>query len=432
VWLAAAPADQLAVLYAAWRDRLRVPTFDPTKGVAHDVTPPTAMTYAAQLRPDIMQTAAALGPGVPVASVASLAARVGWRRPLAASLFTDPVAVVAATWREAGLLGATGRGAVSALGRAMIDGDAVADVAAALLPARTTEAIFQADLTVVVAGSPDPAVTALLDTAADRESRGAATTWRISADSVRRALDSGRTPTSLLGALRAVAVGGVLPQPLEYLVNDVARRHGAVRVRAVGCVLRADDPTAVAEILSTKALASLGLVALAPTVLASTADAARTLAALRAAGFAPMAEDATGALLIDHTTPRRASPRAAAPTGPSIPLRREPVDPTTLAEALLAAPPPSTHPATPVPRSRAETVITRLAPQLSYAELNTLVDAVNTGDPVTISYTDSSGTTTERMIEPIELADGMIVAWCHLRGDERNFVVSRIRGVVLR
>jgi len=76
-------------------------------------------------------------------------------------------------------------------------------------------------------------------------------------------------------------------------------------------------------------------------------------------------------------------------------------------------------------------VISRLAPQLSYAELNTLVDAVNTGDAVTISYTDSSGTTTERMIEPIELADGMIVAWCHLRSDERNFVVSRIRGVVI-
>src|SRR6185295_3927865 len=112
--------------------------FDPTKGVAHDVTPPTAMTYAAQLRPDIMQTAAALGPGVPVASIPSLAARVGWRRPLAASLFTDPVAVVTATWREAGRLGVTGREAVSALGRAMIDGDAVADVAAALLPARTT------------------------------------------------------------------------------------------------------------------------------------------------------------------------------------------------------------------------------------------------------------------------------------------------------
>ena len=77
-------------------------------------------------------------------------------------------------------------------------------------------------------------------------------------------------------------------------------------------------------------------------------------------------------------------------------------------------------------------MLSRLTPKLSYAELNTLVDAVNTGDPVTISYTDSGGTTTQRTIEPIELTDGMIVAWCHLRGDERNFVVSRIRGVAIQ
>jgi len=101
-----------------------------------------------------------------------------------------------------------------------------------------------------------------------------------------------------------MAVGGVLPQPLEYLVNDVARRHGAVRVRASAACCGPTTPPRWPRSWD-EGPGPLGLVALAPTVLASALDAAATLAALRAAGFAPAAEDATGAVLIDHPALRR-------------------------------------------------------------------------------------------------------------------------------
>src|SRR5207302_168252 len=80
--------------------------------------------------------------------------------------------------------------------------------------------------------------------------------------------------------LDAAAGGASLPQPLAYLVTDVARRHGAVRVRAVGSVVRCADEALAAELAGMK---SLGLAALAPTVLASGRPPAETLAALRAA-----------------------------------------------------------------------------------------------------------------------------------------------------
>ena len=98
----------------------------------------------------------------------------------------------------------------------------------------------------------------------------------------------------------------MLPQPLEYLVTDVARRHGTLRARSVGCVLRADDPALLAEIAATKALATLRLSLLAPTVLASTLPLDRTLAALRAAGYAPVGEADDGAPVIERPTQRRA------------------------------------------------------------------------------------------------------------------------------
>jgi hypothetical protein len=127
--------------------------------------------------------------------------------------------------------------------------------------------------------------------------------WRFTPASVRRALDAGTTPDDLVEALRAA---GTLPQAVEYLIHDVARRHGSLRVRAVGCVLHGLDPVLLAEVAADRKLAALGLTALAPTVLASTRTPADTLSALRAAGYAPVAEDATGEVMLEVPTQRRA------------------------------------------------------------------------------------------------------------------------------
>ena len=78
---------------------------------------------------------------------------------------------------------------------------------------RRRSAKFGSDLTVLVAGSPAAAVAGLLDSCADRESRGAAVIWRFSPASVRRAFDEGTAATELVGALQAIAETE-LPQPL--------------------------------------------------------------------------------------------------------------------------------------------------------------------------------------------------------------------------
>jgi hypothetical protein len=363
------------------------------------------------------------------------------------------------------------------------------EVAEGLLPASVRTAMFQADLTAVVPGVPAATLAALLDGAADLESRGGATTWRFTQASVRRALDSGLDPHALIAELRAVAVGGALPQPLEYLVGDVARRHGAIRVREVKCVLHATDPAMIAEVVGARALAALQLTALAPTVVASAAPAEETLVALRAAGYAPVGESADGSTRIERVTPHRAPGRRrsptrlarpgrpgrylmnsvpapdlramaaallAAPAGPAGPQppdgRRTPhpgvrglaVDPAQLALELglpgwdaddLAADEPddlSGYLDTAEERDEldeAAAYIVRFATQLSHDEQVLLLASIDDGAPLKISYTNAGGESSVRVIEPLGLDNHRLVAWCTLRDEERMFSLDRIHAV---
>lgn len=231
--------------------------------------------------------------------VDALVAQLTWDRPAAMSgggddLLRDLLA-------EAALLGVLAEGTLSSAGRNLLAekrpaGLGVNDWFAAAIE----ELVLQADLTAVVPGPPAPDLRTLLDAAADRESRGAATTWRFSAASVRRALDGGMPADTLLTRLRAVARHGV-PQTLEYLVHDTARQHGRVRIGAAGCYLRCADAALATEIASTRSLRRLGLRELAPAVLVGDADPDTVLSALQQAGYAPVIEDASGATVIRRT-----------------------------------------------------------------------------------------------------------------------------------
>ncbi len=132
---------------------------------------------------------------------------------------------------EARLLGLVAHGAATPLLRALLAGDRARVVALAdeILPAAAGQAVFGSDLTAVVTGPPTGELSSLLDSCADRESRGGAVTWRFTTTSVRRALDAGVTAAELASRLESVATTG-LPQPLTYLLGDVGRRHGSLRV----------------------------------------------------------------------------------------------------------------------------------------------------------------------------------------------------------
>ena len=63
-------------------------------------------------------------------------------------------------------------------------------------------------------------------------------------------------------------------------------------------------------------------------------------------------------------------------------------------------------------------------------ERRQLAFAIDHQVPVSITYQAASGGTTTRTISDIELINGMMYAWCHLRDDERVFSVDRVQAVV--
>ncbi|MFS0703579.1 helicase-associated domain-containing protein, partial [Cellulomonas sp. 179-A 9B4 NHS] len=279
--------------------------------------PELARPWVPRLRRTVLDVLADLPPGTsPTAD--DVHALLRWRTPRA----VPPRTAVDAVLDEAGRLGVLGAGALSGAGRALLAEDAALDggdpasapdPAAALaadLPDAVDEVLLQGDLTGVVPGRPSAALEELLESAARVESRGGAVTVRFTTETVRRALDAGASADELLARLGAASRGRV-PQPLEYLVRDVARRHGRLRAGAASAYVRSDDPALLAGLADDPRLAGLGLRALAPTVLVADATTAELLDVLRARGLAPVAEDARGAVVHALAPARRVRGRAA-------------------------------------------------------------------------------------------------------------------------
>jgi hypothetical protein len=416
-WQRKEPAARLAALLTSWWTAPSVAI-----AVTGPVNPGEPDAGVVALR-TAMIGAASEPSGTAVDDHHALAELAIWRSPLA---FGDPGAtptLAVACWQEATLLGVAAEGAVTAAGRALLDGaddltTLVGDIGTVL-----HTAVFQADLTAVVGGTPGPELVGLLDLAADQESRGVASTWRFSPTSIRRALDSGQTATGLMEALAAASTGE-LPQPLRYLITDVARRHGGVRATAVTCCLRSDDVALLTEIAADRRLRSLGLRRLAPTVLAANVPLPNVLRALRAAGYAPVAEADDGAPIVERAAHHRAG--AAAVASPRMrPRSATPrTDPSELARALLAAPDEALVPTTPeleAVRTSATNLVTSEARLLAYA--------IEHHQPVTIDYINRDGNASSRTIDDIELNGGSLWAWCRLREDQRWFNLKRIVGV---
>ncbi|WUH24029.1 helicase-associated domain-containing protein [Streptomyces sp. NBC_00448] len=397
-----------------------------------------------QARHGLLTAAADLPAGQGVRRTADLGSLVAWHRPLADQLPQDetPFATVI---REAEVLGVLARGALSGVGAALLAGDAAAlsSTACRLLPAATGTVLIGADLTAVAAGLPTAGLTELLDSVADRETGGTASMWRFSAESIRRALDAGRTADGIAEGL-ATAAAGPLPQPLSYLIADTARRHGRVRVAQAACVIHSEDAALLAEIAVHRKLAKLGLRRLAPTVLISRTPLAKTLAALRAEGYSPVAEAADGAVRIEKEERRRAAPPVPAPrrapssTGSRFPSGavQQVSGPGTLrdlAARLRAAPPSSPEPG---PHSGVafetdtEEIIAGYADRLSLTDVRQLAHAVDTGQVITIEYDAASGGHSVRSVSELALDPPWLRAWCHLRDDERVFTLSRIASVM--
>jgi hypothetical protein len=184
----------------------------------------------------------------------------------------------------------------------------LAGVVAEALPDGPDRFLLAGDLTVVAPGGLAPGVETRLAGLADREAAGSGT-WRIHDASLRRAFDEGRTAEEVLEFLRRHS-STPLPQALEYLVADVARRHGRLRVGGATTYLRG-DPATVAGAVRSAAGRRLGLRELAPGVAVTGRSQRELLAALRKSGETPLAEEADGTPRPEGSRPVRHVQRAA-------------------------------------------------------------------------------------------------------------------------
>ncbi|WP_190017500.1 helicase C-terminal domain-containing protein [Streptomyces lucensis] len=302
---------------------------------------------------------------------------------------------------------------------------AAARLLAPLLPEPLDHVLLQADLTAVAPGPLRRPLADVLGVLADVESKGGATVYRFTPASVRRALDAGRTAADL-HAFLAEHSRTPVPQPLAYLIDDVARKHGHLRVGAASSYVRCDDDTLLNEILADKRAAALRLRRLAPTVLAAPADPATLLEGLRAMGYAPAAESAEGDVLIArahaHRTPPRAAPEPV-PDGPPAP------DATLLTAAIRAIRAGDLAATTPRKTGGAPLASGEL-PRTSAAEtLATVQAAVLTGESLWIGYVNADGAASQRVIGPVRVEGGFVTAYDHTADEVRTYPLHRITGV---
>ncbi|WP_234323385.1 helicase C-terminal domain-containing protein [Streptomyces bikiniensis] len=463
-WLDLPPAERWARLVAPWLASTRTPGLvggQDAKGRALSALGPDLDRAAApEVRRRVLGLLATLPPGA-AADPETLFARLRWERPLRGAAagpatespgpgpaLPDDLRSRLARWAlaEAELLGLTGRGALSAPARALLnlplaeaaspadEGGGVEESVAAeraaallapLLPEAVDHVLLQADLTAVAPGPLRRPLADALAVLADVESKGGATVYRFTPGSVRRALDSGLAASDVHAFLAAHSRTPV-PQPLAYLVDDVARRHGHLRVGAASAYVRCDDDTVLGEILADRRSAALGLRRLAPTVLAAQADPAALLEGLRAMGYAPAAESAEGDVLVTradaYRTPARTAP-VPVPDGP-------PAPDATLLNAAVKAIRAGDRAATAVRREPAAPTPAGSLPRTSSAEtLATVQAAAMTGSAVWIGYVNADGAASQRVIAPVRVEGGFVTGYDHTADEMRTYPLHRITGV---
>jgi hypothetical protein len=403
-------------LASAWLGTERLPSLVATRDEAgrarNALDPELTSRIAPETRTMTLSVLAGLPRGQVVATgtgPASVVARVAWQRPRRPPSRADQVVAVL---DEAAQLGLVALGGLASYSVALLADEDPGPLLGPLLPPEVEEVLIQADLTAVAPGPLTRERARDLHLLADVESRGQATVYRFTASSVRRAFDAGWAAHEVHAFLESVSRTPV-PQPLTYLVDDAARTFGTVRVGHAEAFLRADDETALAEVLHHPRAASLGLRRIAPTVLVSTMPLDILLPRLRELGVSPLVESIDGTLHVARPEGVRARPRSTRRTEDArLEVRLAQVVTAIRAGDRLAR----TRPA----------ATTELTPIGSLAALR---EAVEAGGTVLIGYVDSSGVSSERVVDPVRVDGGWLTARDHRADDVRQYAVHRIRSV---
>ncbi len=329
---------------------------------------------------------------------------LGWLYPVSGARFSGGLDHMAG---EAAKLGIAAHGAMSAAGKRLIV-EGVDDAASAMstsFPQEVRRAYVQPDLTVVSGGPLESDVDERLRTIADVESRALSTSYRISSVSLNRALATGETAASILEFLTVVSLSG-LPQPVEYLVLETAKRYGTMRVGEIAnsastaSYVRSGNAYLLRTALVDQALAALSLSPDGDGRLVSSVDHGIVFRTLSNARYPVAAETPGGAIVTAQ--PYRVAARS---TGP----------PT---DALGTA----------VDRLRASASSSNVDPERAWIARQ-LDRAIKQKSAVTVTFASPDGSTNESVLEPSSVAGGRMRARDRDADIERTLPLSCISAI---
>lgn len=320
---------------------------------------------------------------------------------------------------------------LTAGGRALLRPNAAEDEPEGI--PRTDRLIVQPTLDILAPPNVDPEVYRVLRGFTDLRSAGGMRTTTLSEAALRRALDRGVKPAAIRSFLEGHG-GGTLPATVATLLDDVAAKYGRIHVGSAGYYLTVDDPHLLAELQADRRLGGLVLRRLSPTVaIVSGTDLQQILDRLRGAGQMPVSdnylrrpqpggdgdeEEPAESIAAPLPLPPRSSIQAAQATQPAIA--------TNGSGRILTFPAQGSGsgPSVPDLAVSTEAVYDR-------AGIEELLQAAGRNHfPVEIEYLSRShgyNQRTVRVIDVVDVIGNSVLAYCHLRDDDREFSLTRIK-----
>ena len=423
IWLMQTPADRWQVLASAWLITSRVSGLvgrAQAKNVAA-LGPELDRVNASRVRAltlSILSENLSIAPDAP-----SFIELMNWRAPVRRNSSLQEE-LAAWTLREAEWLGISGQGAISKYGVGFLNGDDL-NLINNDLPKTVDHILIQSDNTAIAPGPLEHEISQQLAIMAEIESRGGATVYRFSEATIRRALDHGKTGDEIKAFLIKTSKTP-MPQPLEYLITDVAKKHGKLRVGNTSSFIRCEDSALIAQIMNDKKLEVLTLRRIAPEVIICDHDAADAMRILRESGYLPAAESSNGLMLSGPRNNRALTkPRPPRVIG-EIEVPSE--DLLNSAIRAIRTGEKSSH-----KQTRLRQVASEALGALPRSTANETMDLVNRfiqeEKSLSIGYADNNGSVTHRIIDPIRVSAGALIARDHATGEVQSFRIPRITGV---
>ena len=423
IWLMQTPADRWQMLASQWLITSRVSGLVgrvEAKNVAA-LGPELDRVNAARVRAltlDLLRENHGIAP-----EWNSFKEVLSWRAPVRRnSSLQDELAEW--TLREAEWLGITGQGALSKFGAQFLDGDDLSSINEDL-PKTVDHILIQSDNTAIAPGPLEHEISQALAMMAEIESRGGATVYRFTESTIRRALDHGKTGDEIKTFLIKTSKTP-MPQPLEYLIADVAKKHGKLRVGNTSSFIRCEDTALISQIMNDKKLEILALRRIAPEVVICDMDATDAMRVLRECGYLPAGESANGMILTGPKTNRALTK----PRPPRVIGEVEIPDIESLKTAIRAL---RTGEKSTYRQTRLRQVASEALGQLPRTTANETMEILNQfiidEKTLSIGYADNNGGVTHRIIDPIRISAGALVARDHATGEVQSFRIPRITGV---